>query len=204
MTKIVICDDHQLFRDGLAKLVQTIKTCEVVATTDQGSTLLKMLANGLAPDIILVDIHMPPGLNGYEVVRFCKQHYPDIKFIAISFFDDPKAIKNMMNAGAKAFISKSCSGEDLQRAIFAVAENNYFLNLEADAGVETSNVATLTSRELETARLMCTDKPYKQIARDLKISPNTIENIRIRLFKKIGAKTRTELAIILQKTGLLQ
>lgn len=209
---MAICDDHMLFNDGLAKIVQEIENCQVISTAFQGAELIEKIRNKKIPDIVLLDIHMPPGINGYQVVKYCKEHFPSIKFIALTFFIDSEAILGMIKVGANGFISKGASKEILIKAISEVSRGNFFLDPNIDKSLlpaslssdsQKHGIDSLTHRELDLVKLMCTDKPYKQIANELKISPNTVENIRIRIFKKIGAKTRTEAALFFSKTGLL-
>jgi two-component system response regulator NreC len=212
MVKLAICDDHPLFNDGLLKIVQEITNCEVISRAFQGAELIEKIRNKKVPDVVLLDIHMPPGINGYHVVKYCKEHFPSIKFIALTFFSDSEAILGMIKVGASGFISKGASKEILAKAINEVSKGNFFLDPNIDKSLlpatlpsdsHKHGIESLTLRELEVAKLMCTDKPYKQIALELKISVNTVENIRIRIFKKIGAKTRTEAALFFSKTGLL-
>jgi DNA-binding NarL/FixJ family response regulator len=207
MIKLVICDDHQMFADGLEKLIHGINNCKIIGRATQGADLIQMIKKNIKPDIVLLDIHMPPGLNGYSVVKYCKEHFPGIKFIALSVFNDNEAVSGMIKSGADGFLWKGMSKEILERAITEVAAGKPFFDLQKTSSArkrlnQNGGVQSLTERELEAAKLMCTDKPYKQIAKELEISPNTIENIRVRIFKKLGAKTRTDVALFMTKTGM--
>lgn len=212
MIKVMVCDDHQLLREGVIKIINTFTNCKVIAEASQGEEAINLIETGNKPDILLLDIHMPPGMNGYEVVKHLQGKYNFIKVIGFSAYNDIKAIIGMASGGAKGFISKAISKEMLEKAIKQVSKGFIFFEPELTAELFSLNesnlykkkgIHSLTMREFEVARLMASDKPYKQIAEELSISTSTLENIRIRIFEKSGAKTRTEVALFMIKTGLI-
>lgn len=207
----MICDDHKLFREGLMMLINKLRTFEIIGLAGAGEDVIDFIDSGVIPDILLLDINMSPGMNGYELTKYIKKNKCDIKIIAISCHFDNRVIKGMISAGADGFISKYMDVGALQKAISIVSsggfyfeENNVINDIYFKKSVNKKNgIHLLTQRELDAALLMCTNKPYKEIAKILKISPSTLENIRIRIFEKTESETRTEVAIFLMRIGLV-
>jgi DNA-binding NarL/FixJ family response regulator len=212
MAKIMICDDHPIFRKGLIKILEKYDTLSVIFEAASGNEVILALESGIQPDILLFDIHMPLGINGYQLAKYVSKKFSHIKMICISFFSEKMAISTMYQLGVKSFISKDELSEKLAVELerLNIGTENTFLNTSESQdlkNIKVENAQTildLTDRELEAAILMSSDKPYKEIASILKISPNTLENIRIRVFKKTATKTRTELAVLLMKIGLVR
>lgn len=211
MIKVMICDDHKLFREGLMMLINKLQTFEIIGLAGTGEEVIDFIDSGVIPDILLLDINMSPGMNGYELTRYIKKNHCDIKILAISCHSDNRVIKGMIRTGADGFISKYMDVGALRKAISIVSSGGFYFeekNMIDDDFCKTSinnktGIHLLTQRELDVAFLMCTNKPYKEIAKNLKISPSTLENIRIRIFEKTESETRTEVAIFLMRIGLV-
>jgi DNA-binding NarL/FixJ family response regulator len=209
MISVVVCDDHHVIRAGVIKLLDEVGTCRVIGEAAQGDELFLLFHEGKIPDVVILDIHMPPGLSGYDVVRRMRKDFKSVKIIVFSNYADPRAVEGMLSIGASGFISKGVSLKLLEKAITEVSNDQLYVGLSRTDDLQATKtqteefgIETLTKRELEVARLMCTDKTYKEMAEQLHISPNTIDNIRERVFRKTGAKNRSAVIIMLVKTGL--
>ena len=209
MIRIIVCDDHKLVRDGIVSFINQFSNCTVIGQACQGSELVSILNAGLCPDLILLDISMPPGISGYEVVKIIKKSHPTVKILILSGYFDINAIAAMKYMGASGFISKDIDVNQLKIAISEVAMGKSFyyngrVNSEQNYTKVKANfgIKSLTAREIQVARLMCSEMTYKEIAGKLSISTNTLENIRIRLFNKTGSKSRSSIILFMVNTGL--
>jgi two-component system response regulator NreC len=212
MIQIMLCDDHSMVREGFAEIVNKFVDCQICAQAKNGEEAIQLFEKGIIPDIILLDISMPPGMSGLEVAKIIQLKFSKIKVIGLSSFIHLKTIAAMITYGASGFLSKGSNPKRLKFAIQQVMSGKtyyepYFSEDENfqyyPQNFKTVTTISLTKRELEIAFLMSTDKAYKEIADELKISPNTVENIRIRIFEKTGTKTRTEAVLLLISTGYI-
>ena len=211
MIQIMLCDDHLIVREGIAEVISRFENCKICAHANSGEEAISLIKDGVIPDILLLDISMPPGISGIEVAKSLQIEFPEIKIIGFSMFVHLKTIATLIKYGAKGFLSKGCKPKELEYAILQIYSGKFcFESLFPDEpnwgfNNKFKEYATLdlSKRELEVAKLMSTDKAYKEIASDLNISPNTIENIRVRIFEKTGSKTRTEAVLLLISMGLI-
>src|SRR3989339_657284 len=123
--RILLADDHQMFREALRSLLGSLPQIEVVAETGNGLEVID-LVRATQPDIVCMDISMP-GLNGIETTRQITRSWPLIKVIALSAFSDQRYVMDMMAAGAAAYVTKAAAGDELLRAIDAVSKNHSYL-----------------------------------------------------------------------------
>lgn len=211
MIHIMLCDDHLIVLEGIAEVISRFENCKICAHANSGEEALSIIKKGTIPDILILDISMPPGISGIEVAKSLQINYPEIYIIGFSMFVHLKTIATLIKYGAKGFLSKGCKPKELENAIRQIYSGNYcFESLFPDEPnwgftnkIKEHATLDLSKRELEVAKLMSTDKAYKEIASDLKISPNTIENIRVRIFEKTESKTRTEAVLSLISMGLI-
>lgn len=212
MPKLIICDDHIMFAEGLKKLLCTINSIESIDIFTQGNKVIEYLLNNPDTELLLLDINLPPGISGYEVAKIILKKNKELKIILFSALECSDYSTNLIDLGIKGYLSKSANFELFQSAINAVSDGLYFFGNKVFDDkqkllkwVKSNQIISrhLTARELEVAKLMSSEKAYKQIADELCISPNTVENIRVRIFDKTGSKNRTEVALFLIRSGLL-
>lgn len=196
--KIMIADDHEFFRKGLASVIVENNRYELLGQVSNGFQLLEMLKQK-TPDIIILDVFMPE-LDGLEAMYKISQGYPLIKVIVLTGNDDDDIILNMMKAGATSFMDKDTSQTEIYRTIDAVMETNecYFpeklkaraLRLMEDQPRYASGTlkTEFSLRELEIIDLVCQDHTIKEIADKLCISPRTVEAHRMRIMQKMNVK----------------
>lgn len=207
-----LVDDHVLLRNGLAALVKNIGHQVVIEASD-GKDFISKLQDGPQPEVVLMDINMPV-MDGYATAAHIKQHYPDIKVLALSMYDDEAAIIRMLKNGARGYILKDSDTPELKSAIEAVLTKGFYytemitgkllhtINSSDEEGT-TRKVLNLNEREMEFLKLSCSEMTYKEIADKMHLSPRTIDGYRDALFDKLKIKTRVGLAIYAIKHGVV-
>ena len=210
--KIMIAEDEGLIRHSLASLISTVIDFEIIGLASNGEELMQLLETS-KPDIILMDIKMPK-MNGIEVTKMIDSKMPWVKIIALSMLTHPVYIKEMLRNGAKGFISKNCSIEELCEAIRAVfGGSQYFCKSISDIVLhdftQTPNengdtaIYSLTSREIEVIQLLADGLVTKEIAIKLYISEKTVERHKSNLFKKLQLKNTAQLIKLAVEKGIL-
>ena len=218
---VAIVDDHPLFRKGFRNLLESIPEIEKVIEAENGVEMLEKLQK-IKPDIILTDIKMPE-MDGKELTDFIKKHYPEIKVIVVSMFDDEDIIVDVVKRGANAFLSKQSSTEEVQKAIITVLDNDYYFNemvssalvkgivsqpadqkAEASSKKKQKKTIDLTNKELKVLKLLCKEYTNKEMAEALDLSPKTIEGYKSRLLEKTGAKSSVGLALFAVRNGIIR
>jgi len=190
--RILLADDHQMFREALRSLLGNFPHIEVVAETGNGLDVINLVRE-VSPDIVCMDISMP-GLNGIETTKQITDTWPLVKVIALSAFSERQYVMDMMAAGAAAYVTKAEAGEELLRAIEAVSNNHSYLcpyAMDAVKGVLSSNAAAeklpapLGPRERQVLALVATGYTSLQIAEQLQIAASTIEVHRRNIMRKL-------------------
>lgn len=196
---IAIVDDHTLFRNGVASLMGEFEELKVVFEAENGEQMQQMLVKHPVPHVILMDINMPV-MNGYDATRWLKDKYPQIKVLALSMFEDDKAVIRMIKSGASGYVLKESRPRDLLEAIKTIAEKGVYINDLVSGKLIRSvsapdDAPALTQKELEFLKLCCSELTYKEIADQMYVSPRTVDNYRESLFQKLNIKSRTGLVL---------
>jgi len=207
---ILIADDHTLFRAGLHALLNMFPDIQVVGEASTGEEVVTM-AEDLQPDIILMDIQMP-GLNGIEATRRITQSSPAIGIIFVTMFEDDASIFSAMRAGARGYVLKEASQEEMLRAIRTVSEGGaifspaiakrlvgFFSNPQPSSSLI---FPQLTEREREILNKIALGVNNAQIAQQLVISPHTVRNHISNIFSKLQVADRAEAIIRAKDAGL--
>lgn len=191
--KVLIVDDHQLFREGLANLISESRDLEIIGQAANGKEAIEMTKT-LSPDVILMDIGMPV-LNGIEATKIISNDYSNAKVIAISMHSDKQYIKPMLSAGALGYLFKNCSYNQLIEAIRRVNEGQKYLSEEVTdiivsdyiygAEAEKDPLGELSKRELEVFKLLAEGETAKKIAEKLFISVKTVGTHKQNIFEKL-------------------
>ncbi|MHC4165622.1 MAG: LuxR C-terminal-related transcriptional regulator [Planctomycetota bacterium] len=205
-TKILLADDHPLFRKGLRLLLEEEKDLHVVGEAADGQAAIEM-ARELSPDVAVMDITMP-GLDGIEATRRIISNSPNTRIIALSIHSGKRFVENMLHAGAAGYLLKESVPEELVNGIRAVMRGEVCLSA-AITGVVVSQFvkilseaeasageAELTTREREVARSLTEGRSAKEIASVLKVGVKTVESTQRRIMRKLGANSVVELAEI--------
>ncbi|MES2278157.1 MAG: response regulator transcription factor [Bacteroidota bacterium] len=196
---IAIVDDHTLFRNGVNALMSEFEELKVVFEADNGKQLQQMLPKHAIPQVVLMDINMPE-MDGYDATAWLKVNYPQVKVLALSMFEDDKAVIRMIRCGASGYVLKESKPKELLEAIKAIATKGVYINelvsgkLIRSVGGK-SDTPELTGKELEFLKLACSELTYKEIADKMCISPRTVDNYRESLFQKLSLKSRTGIVL---------
>jgi DNA-binding NarL/FixJ family response regulator len=196
---IAIVDDHTLFRNGVAGLMSEFEELQVVFEAGNGQQMQQMLPKNPLPQVILMDINMPV-IDGYEATSWLKEKYPLIKVLALSMFEDDKAVIKMIRSGACGYILKESKPRDLLEAIMAINEKGVYIN-EMVSGklirsvTDKEDAPDFSNRELDFLKHCCSELTYKEIADKMFVSPRTVDNYREALFQKLNIKSRTGLVL---------
>jgi DNA-binding NarL/FixJ family response regulator len=202
MKSVVIVDDHSLFRAGVrSELDGLVDVIGDAATVEEAIECVVRLE----PDVVLLDVHMPGG-GGLEVLRQVTEKRPAQRFLALSVSDAPEDVIAIIRAGARGYVTKTISGEELADAVRRIADGDAVFSprlagfvLDAFAGQITEAEADpeldqLTLREREVLRLIARGYLYKEIGLELSISPKTVEAHVSAVLRKLQLSNRHELS----------
>jgi len=215
--RIVIADDHPVFRFGLRSLLNAMPDTEVVGEVTSGEEVIA-LAGSVRPDVILMDINMP-GVNGIEATRRIRETNSDIRILMVTMLEDD-SIFAAMRAGARGYVVKGAEPSEVLRAIRAVADGeaifspeiaerliHYFTTPPAATSDSTQSAITavfpdLTEREREVLTLIAEGLTNSAIAERLILSPKTIRNYITEIFSKLQVADRAQAIIRARNAGL--
>lgn len=208
--KVLIADDHQLFREGLVNLLFAAPDIEVIAQARDGSEAIDK-AKHFKPDVVLIDIGMPV-MNGIEATRILKKDMPNIKIIAVSMHSDRQYVKGILEAGADGYLLKNCTYQQLTDAIQSVYGGKKTLsdditNLvikEYLDPIESDAHSKLSERELEVLKLYAEGKSTREIGDKLFISVKTVGTHKQHILEKLELSSVTDMIKYAIKKGLIQ
>ena len=210
--RIVIADDHDIYRDGLQLLLSKNPAMELVGEANNGQ-LLVQLVDELKPDIVLTDLRMPL-LSGIEAIRKISKQYPATHCIALSTFDSEQLIVNALEAGAAGYVIKNSQKGEIIDAIMLVMNGEpYYCNSTSQRLIKLISKSyynpyknlqsvVFSEKELAIIRLICEEKSSKEIGEDLFMSTRTIEGLRAKILEKMKVKTTAGVAIYAIKNSL--
>jgi len=214
--KIILVDDEELFRSGIAFILNREENINILHQSSNGRELLDYLAIApTLPDIVLMDLKMPL-LNGVETTKILKVEYPDINIIALSSYHSKAFVINMINEGASSYIIKNSSPADMIKTINAVAEKGFYYDSIALRIIKEEkkqsiydNVKSvldenfLTAREKEILELICKQHNTKEIAEKLFVSPRTVDVHRKNILLKTEVKNLAGLVVFAIQNDLV-
>src|SRR6478735_175869 len=199
--RVLLVDDHPVLRAGLRALLSQHSDLDVIAEAESGEKAVA-LARDINPDIILLDFTLP-GMSGAEAARCLKREAPMSRVLALSVHEELAVVRRLLDAGADGYLLKRSACDELVRAVRQVAAGVTYLDAalqrpmrkpaERRSSPPTANVAPLSERETEVAKLLAQGLAMKEIAQQLSVSPRTLESYRARAMDKLGLKTRADL-----------
>ncbi len=209
--KVLIADDHLLFREGLVKLLLSSPDIEVVAQAKDGKDAIEK-ARQFAPEVILIDIGMPV-MNGIEATKVLKQEMPDVKVIAVSMHSDKQYVTGILRAGADGYLLKNTTYQQLTEAIKSVYSGKKTLsddiaNLVISGYLQPSlsgadDFEKLSEREREVLQLFAEGKTTREIAEKLFISIKTVGTHKQHIQEKLNLQSTTDMIKYALKNGLI-
>ncbi len=211
--RILLADDHGIVRRGMRSLLDTEPGVEVVGEASNGREALKLL-EALRPDMAILDVAMPM-LNGIEVTAQAMKAFPELKVIILSMYADESYVVRALTAGARAYLLKEATEEDLLPAVRAVAGGRSFFSpaissiLLADyvrhlkhRGLEDS-YDILSDREKEVLQLLAEGRSNKEAAAVLNLSLSTVETHRLKLMQKLSLHNTAEIVLYAVRKGII-
>jgi len=209
--RIVLVDDQQLLRRGLAMLLSTTEDIEIVAQAVDGREALAVIPRH-RPDVVLADVRMPR-MDGIELVAQCRLEHPELPVLLLTTFDDEPVVQGALHAGAAGFLLKDTSTDALADAIRSVAAGGMVIDARvtriamrqpardgAGEGAQDEPLAVLTRTERLVAEQLAEGRTNAEIAQMLVLAEGTVKNHVSALLRKLGARDRTGLALTLYKT----
>ena len=200
--RLLLVDDHTLFRTGLRLIVQDHPAVDAIA--EAGSIADACALQATQTDLVLLDIQMPT-MNGLDGLRLLRQACPKARIVLVSASTAPDAVHEARVRGADGFLPKSASAQDILNAITcALSGQPCFPSHSGNSSTTPRgpHAPALTARQLDVLALLCTGKPNKVIARDLGLSENTVRVHVAAIFAQLGVNSRSAALLAAQRLGL--
>ena len=209
--RVLVVDDHPLYRDGMRGLLESVEGMEVVGEATCGEEAVE-LAENLKPEVILMDLKMP-GMSGIEATRRIVQDSPNIRVLVVTMFEDDGTVFRAMRAGARGYLLKGANYDEMLRAIKAVGNGeaifspglavrlaNFFAEIRPASSPQV--FPELSDREREVLDLIAQGRKNPEIARRLYLSPKTVRNHVSNIISKLQVADRTQAIIRAREAGL--
>lgn len=212
--RIFLVDDHQIFRESLAELLNKFSQCQVVGQAGNGRTAISCVASA-KPDIVLLDLSMPM-MNGLNAIALIKRECPETKVVVLTMHDRESYISGALARGAAGYILKDISSDELLKALTTIKSGKTYLSEKINQRVieEYSGLCkgqkyslpleSLSSREREVFQLIVEGRTSKEIGQILSISHKTVEHHRSRVLSKLSCSNATQLIRLAAREGLLR
>lgn len=200
--RVLIADDHSMFRDGLKKLIVEHDDIEVAGEANDGNELLDLLKK-TTPDMVVLDLAMP-NLGGIEATREITANYPDVKVLMLTMYKDKQHFSHAFAAGASGYLLKENAGRDLFAAIDTIRSGGVYISpilsqelaeewVRVSCSARRSRLEILTGRERSVLKLVAEGKSNKEIAGMLNLSVRTVESHRAHMMKKLKVEKTADL-----------
>jgi len=206
--KLIIVDDHPIFREGLRQILAGIQNVELIGEAENGEIFLELLKK-ITPDVVLMDIKMPV-MDGMEASEKALKLYPNLKIIILSMFGDEEYIYTMVMKGVNGFLLKNASMQNVERAITMVYCGQQYFSPELNGllakklrQISSNEMPIFTNRENEVLRLICKGYATEEMADELHISKRTVEGYRLKLLQKTSLKNTIKLVIFAIRNKLV-
>ncbi len=209
LIRVLVVDDHELVRSGISRLLSDSKGIEVIGQAASGEDAVQWVRND-APDVILMDIHMP-GIGGMEATRKILRSHPDVHVIAVTALDDNPYAARLMQAGASGYITKGADASEMITAIMKVRSGQKYISPEIAQRMalkpfqedQKSPFDELSEREMQIALMIVGCQKVADISEKLFLSPKTVNSYRYRIFDKLDISSDVELALLAMRHGLV-
>jgi len=209
MIRVLIADDHKLFRIGLQKMLRDASNLQLVGEAKSGEEAVT-LARDVSPNVVLMDICMP-GIGGLEATRRIIRLQRDIKVIAVTAYEESPFPLQALRAGAAGYLTKSVNADELLSAIRRVFLGKRYLSGEVAQQLAVTNFADepddpfdqLSGREMQIMLMVVNCHKVKDISSNLHLSPKTVNSYRYRIFEKLNVSSDVELVLMAVRYGVL-
>ena len=210
--KILIADDHQLFRFGLISVLNRFDFISKIQEAENGKEVITEMARE-PYDVIFMDINMPV-MNGKDATKIVKRDYPDVKVIALTMFDDQRHVIEMIESGASGYIIKNTNDYEIKTALLKVTNNELYFSRQISESLIASIVhkhktrrnqynELISKREKEILYFICCEYTSKEIAESLFLSEKTVDWHRLNLLQKTNSKNTAGLVLFAIRCGII-
>jgi DNA-binding NarL/FixJ family response regulator len=210
---IAIADDYKIYREGLKKCIASDNSLEVILEADNGDDLIAGFEKSL-PDVVIMDLKMPI-MDGMEATQIIRKKFPSVKVLVVTMYEDDKFIIHLMEIGANGYLLKNTEPDEIRKSIYAVYENGYYFNdlvnkallkklvIKNNFKPSFNQNVEFSEREHEVLKLICEEKTAAEIAKEIFLSPRSVEGIRQRLIEKVGVRNTAGLVMFAIKNGIV-
>ena len=211
MIRILLVDDHDLFRAGVSSILRNQEGMRVVGEYATGEQAIKAVREEM-PDLVLMDVNMP-GMGGILATRKILQIAPQVKVVAVTVLSEDPFPNQLLDAGARGYISKGSGAEEMLEAIKMVMRGHYYISSDVAQKLtlanfrnrgESSPLGTLSAREMQVMLMITRGQSTQDISDALFLSPKTVSTYRYRLFEKLDVTNDVELTHLAMRHGLLE
>ncbi|WP_421877853.1 response regulator [Marinoscillum sp.] len=195
--RVLVVDDHQLFREGIRSIFADNEDIEVIGEADSVKSMMDSFKREM-PEVILIDVTMPGG-DGISAIKHCKKEYPNVRFIVLTMHADGQYVVKAARSGAFGYLLKNADKEELTKAVKEASFGRKYFNAEisqlmvGNMSLEGDDPQQLSERELQVLLLVSDGKTTKEIADELFVSSRTVETHRVNMMKKLGVQNTAEL-----------
>ena len=211
MTTIALIDDHKIFCDSLASLINDFEGFSAIWCAQDGMKAIQLLQDdSKKPDVVLLDIKMPV-MSGLEVAKWLFENKKEVKVLALTTEEDDNTVIQMLQYGIKGYLLKNMGAEELLMALQQVVKFGYYytpiitgnIHKQIEKRIANGNAPELSEREKELLNYLCTDLSYAEISKKIFLSESTVDTYRARLFEKFEVKNRIGLILKAVHLGLV-
>jgi len=205
--KVILVDDHSIFRKGVKHLLSDYHEIEIIAEASTGQEALQ-ITQSLNPDVVITDISMPD-MNGLDLTREIKKLNPNVNVLVLSMYQEDEYIKRSFSSGANAYLDKDCGEEEVVKAIMAVSKGKRYLNSKISEILALGSINNdegnieLTKRELEVLKLLVDGNSNREIGERLFISTKTADTHRTNIMRKLKVNKAAELVKKVLNEGII-
>lgn len=204
---VYLADDHNFVRKGMARLLKTFSRVVEVSEAANGKELITLIEQRI-PDAIILDVEMPV-LGGVDTAKYISEHFPTVKILVLTMHNEEIFINRLLDYGVQGFLSKSCEPEEVERALYAIVDHDFYRNAIVEktlANRIASQYIThphirLSPREIEILLLICQELSPGEISERLRISEKTFFNHRAHILEKTGSRGNIGLLKFAQQKG---
>lgn len=213
--KVAIADDHQIFRKGVILSLRQYTNIKFVFEAENGEDLIQKVTDNIdPPEVILMDLKMPVK-DGIETTKYLNKHFPAIRVIILTMYEDERFVGHLMDSGANGYLLKSTEPSEIKKAITDVMRTGFYLNNFVNKVLIKKNYAkqkfnpnlnsevVISEREKEVLTLVCMEYTAQEIALKMEISARTVEAIKDRLMERFGVKNSVGLVFYAMKNSLI-
>ena len=210
MIRLVLVDDHDIVRTGIAHIIEKERDIEIVGEAGDGEDGLRLIRQ-CKPDVVLMDVNMPR-LGGLEATRRMHKSMPEVRVIILTVHSEAPFPSHLLDAGASGYLTKGCAAEDLLAAIRAVHRGQKFIGkdiaqrlaLSLLPGADRCPFDELSAREMEVMMMLVQGQEVTYIASSLALSPKTVSTYKYRIYDKLGVKNDVELTHLAIRHGITE